>query len=225
MRDIKPIETYYNGYRFRSRLEARWAVFFDAMGIKYEYEPEGFVGAYGEPYLPDFYLSDFDVYAEVKGSDKQLYEAANKLEGVVDYQSTPISYAGLILLGPIPYKADHIPYFDMIYWNKGVCSTKCLFDMGSFIHGTCYPTKPESNDWNYYGIDARVDCGSPLPPSVSVEAKYQHWEKTTIWMKRPFQFTNDGYSKARQARFEYGETPHTNKKYLDEECRLYDIPF
>ena len=40
--DIKPIETYYNGYRFRSRLEARWAVFFDALGVPYEYEPEGF---------------------------------------------------------------------------------------------------------------------------------------------------------------------------------------
>jgi hypothetical protein len=33
---IKTIETIYNGYRFRSRLEARWAVFFDAMGIKYD---------------------------------------------------------------------------------------------------------------------------------------------------------------------------------------------
>ena len=29
MSDIKAIETYYKGYRFRSRLEARWAVFFD----------------------------------------------------------------------------------------------------------------------------------------------------------------------------------------------------
>ena len=28
--EIKPIETHYKGYRFRSRLEARWAVFFDA---------------------------------------------------------------------------------------------------------------------------------------------------------------------------------------------------
>lgn len=40
--EIKPIETYYNGYRFRSRLEARWAVFFDALGVRYEYEPEGY---------------------------------------------------------------------------------------------------------------------------------------------------------------------------------------
>lgn len=39
---IKPIETIYNGYRFRSRLEARWAVFLDSLGVKYEYEPEGF---------------------------------------------------------------------------------------------------------------------------------------------------------------------------------------
>ena len=27
---IRPIETEYRGYRFRSRFEARWAVFFDA---------------------------------------------------------------------------------------------------------------------------------------------------------------------------------------------------
>jgi hypothetical protein len=29
---LRPLETLYNGYRFRSRLEARWAVFFEAMG-------------------------------------------------------------------------------------------------------------------------------------------------------------------------------------------------
>lgn len=51
---IKAIETVYNGYRFRSRLEARWAVFFDALGVKYEYEPEGFELPSGQWYLPDF---------------------------------------------------------------------------------------------------------------------------------------------------------------------------
>lgn len=39
---IKSIETKYNGFRFRSRLEARWAIFFDMVGLKYEYEVEGF---------------------------------------------------------------------------------------------------------------------------------------------------------------------------------------
>ena len=64
--NIKPIETHYNGYRFRSRLEARWAVFFDKIGQRYEYEPEGFdLGVHGR-YLPDFYLPDIGRYIEVK---------------------------------------------------------------------------------------------------------------------------------------------------------------
>lgn len=63
---IKAIETVYNGYRFRSRLEARWAVFFDTLGIKYEYELEGFdLGSAGW-YLPDFWLPQVKMWAEVK---------------------------------------------------------------------------------------------------------------------------------------------------------------
>ena len=64
---IKAIETEYNDYRFRSRLEARWAVFFDALGIKYEYEKEGF-DVNGTWYLPDFWLPEQDCWYEVKGS-------------------------------------------------------------------------------------------------------------------------------------------------------------
>ena len=78
MGKIKAIETAYNGYRFRSRLEARWAVAFDAMGIRYEYEPEGFDLGDGICYLPDFLLHGIrgrhkgdseprDVWVEVKG--------------------------------------------------------------------------------------------------------------------------------------------------------------
>lgn len=63
---MKPIETLYNGYRFRSRLEARWAVFFDSLGIEYEYEPEG-VDIGGVRYLPDFYLPESRSFFEVKG--------------------------------------------------------------------------------------------------------------------------------------------------------------
>lgn len=49
------IETRYKGYRFRSRLEARWAVFFDAAGVKWEYEFEGYdLGNVW--YLPDFMM-------------------------------------------------------------------------------------------------------------------------------------------------------------------------
>lgn len=63
---IKPISTKYNGYYFRSRLEARWAVFFDSIGLRYEYEIEGFEFSDGTKYLPDFYLPDWNFFFEVK---------------------------------------------------------------------------------------------------------------------------------------------------------------
>jgi len=65
---IKAIETRYSGYRFRSRLEARWAVFFDALEIEYQYEPEGFdLGELGW-YLPDFWLPEQQIWIEIKGA-------------------------------------------------------------------------------------------------------------------------------------------------------------
>ena len=36
---MKPIATKIRGVRFRSRLEARWASVFTALGWKWEYEP------------------------------------------------------------------------------------------------------------------------------------------------------------------------------------------
>jgi len=62
---LQPIETVYRGYRFRSRLEARWAVFLDAAGIKWEYEGQGF-DLNGVRYLPDFWLPRARVFLEVK---------------------------------------------------------------------------------------------------------------------------------------------------------------
>ncbi len=65
--EIKPIETNYGGCRFRSRLEARWAVFFDALGLRWEYEPEAYALPSGN-YLPDFrlHLTRGVVWFEVK---------------------------------------------------------------------------------------------------------------------------------------------------------------
>ena len=64
---IKAIETEYDGHRFRSRIEALWAVFFNAIGLKYEYEIEGF--QMGElRYLPDFYIPSLDRWFEIKGT-------------------------------------------------------------------------------------------------------------------------------------------------------------
>lgn len=63
---IKAKPTPYNGHHFRSRLEARWAVFYDELGIKWVYEPETFEFPDGTLYLPDFYLPGIGAYVEIK---------------------------------------------------------------------------------------------------------------------------------------------------------------
>lgn len=72
--EIKPIETRYDDHRFRSRTEARWAVFFNALGLEYHYEKEGY-DLEGDWYLPDFHLPAFPMWLEVKGaapSDREI---------------------------------------------------------------------------------------------------------------------------------------------------------
>jgi hypothetical protein len=89
---IKAIETQYKGYRFRSRLEARWAVFFDALGVKWEYESEG-LNIDGEWYLPDFRLFEpFPCLIEIKPQDKKIVAnrphvyLAGKMSSGYDYR-------------------------------------------------------------------------------------------------------------------------------------------
>jgi len=53
--EIQAVPSVYGGVEFRSRLEARWAVFFDAIGVEWYYEFEGYKLRSGW-YLPDFYL-------------------------------------------------------------------------------------------------------------------------------------------------------------------------
>ncbi len=80
---IKAIETKYSGYRFRSRLEARWAVFFDALGVKWEYEIEGYDLGEDGWYLPDFWLPELESWVEIKpvknSFDPELLSKLGKL--------------------------------------------------------------------------------------------------------------------------------------------------
>ena len=83
---LKPIETVYKGYRFRSRLEARWAVFLDTIGWDWRYDDEGY-DLDGEWYLPDFRLLDVaegtGLWLEIMGvkpeEDGREFQLARKL--------------------------------------------------------------------------------------------------------------------------------------------------
>lgn len=52
--NIPALPASYRGVTFRSRLEARWAYYFDLIGCDWQYEPEGYGLASGN-YCPDFW--------------------------------------------------------------------------------------------------------------------------------------------------------------------------
>lgn len=71
---ITALPVWHKGYRFRSRLEGRWGVFFESIGIEFEYEPQGFKLENDVCYLPDFWLPVTRTYAEIKPSDPTAEE-------------------------------------------------------------------------------------------------------------------------------------------------------
>lgn len=98
---MQVIPTTYNGIRFRSRIEARWAVFYDALGIPWQYEQEGYKLDGGLCYLPDFSLTDFmsaghRAFIEIKGGYPTADEIS-KAEALVaaTYDVLFIFYVGV----------------------------------------------------------------------------------------------------------------------------------
>jgi hypothetical protein len=140
MATIRAIETVFGGYRFRSRLEARWAVFLTTLGVPFQYEPEGFkIGRLR--YLPDFYLPEAFGWIEAK----PLAPDERELEKAIGFASkaeTPIAiFAG----EPWPWKHDII-VCDMDFALKRSRPTGRALPCA---HDYCWQFP------NWYGGDAR----------------------------------------------------------------------
>lgn len=222
--DIKAIETEYNGYRFRSRLEARWAVFFDAAEIKYEYEPEGFEVKVSDKevyrYLPDFYLPDFDLWVEVKPSKSKLIDEEKKLCAFLKYDTQIAKSNGLIILGQIPnyveYDEDNekcfFPAFPL-FWNEFlIASGKVQFAKLDKTKGIVVFTNvpydfQTSDELRFPDFPFNEDLYL-MTTKVKTYDKYGY-----IWNMSETQSIDcacelkECFLKARKARFEHGETP------------------
>lgn len=61
---------------FHSDVEAQWSIFFDAMGIKYEYEKDTFQ-LDGASFIPDFWLPQVNMWADVKPSRHSKEDTRN----------------------------------------------------------------------------------------------------------------------------------------------------
>lgn len=215
---VKAIETEYNGYRFRSRLEARWAVFFDAANIKYEYEPEGFESPDGTRYLPDFYLPEYDWYVEVKPPRPGAFEDIERASRFVGEKIKV-----LLLLGNIPPKRDiEFWHFSAMYYNplqRKVCIERCCVDVAWAEDQDSY-SRLEFTSWLFVDRKYHEDVWTlrRIPDRLKEVLTAMHDEEITTEQDDGSKFCwsdNFGenrikalsapYKKARQARFEFGE--------------------
>lgn len=196
MNDYKPIETIYNGYRFRSRLEARWAVFFDVLGIEYEYEPEG-INEDGINYLPDFYLPEFFSYFEVKR--KGLPENARDIAiDKIQYGAYTDTFSGIIAFGdPMD---DELFIFCQETDDDGGGSYNGAITIG--LHPeTKKPylfTYDDSRERQFFSTWESNEGFIPMVTNEYDTYEYEDFVDRIVMNARLC---------ARQARFEHGETP------------------
>lgn len=188
---IQAIETRYAGHRFRSRLEARWAVFFDTLGIRWEYEPQGYlVGPGRMPYLPDFRLPDLNTWVEVKGSTEDL--DLRLLHAAVLSGGLP-SALGLLLLGPVPDVPDgHLTAHWMLcnYDEQVVEQPFGFSDSGEYRNaGTDWISGAWPGEWEH--IPNLLEATTQPGPGCD-------YRDTGAPVRR-------AYEAARSARFEHGE--------------------
>ena len=124
---MKAVPTRYKGYHFRSRLEARWAVFFDALDLQWEYEPDGFELPDGTWYLPDFYFPQIKAYGEVKPDHDYdaMMQAAFKCKDLANAtQKNCLLLFGMPVKGGGYFAFPHneCNEYDSEWWGDGFCS-------------------------------------------------------------------------------------------------------
>lgn len=133
---IKAIETEYKGYRFRSRLEARWAVFFDMLELEWEYEAEGFILENGTRYLPDFWLPKLNTFVEIKPKtenygawpkDVKAFDLANLFQKSGDSREIVILCG---TPGPVELYEDTSSYYGFVQGDYSYVWCECP-DCGS----------------------------------------------------------------------------------------------
>jgi len=217
MNQIKAIETFYKGYHFRSRLEARWAVFFDTLGIEWKYEDQGFEcevhDHYDEKsgeqvckterYLPDFFLPERwgggGIYVEVKGDVNTLKKDWQRYSNMHDYGGILPGFAdsrgkarGLLLLSEIPEASTSKIYLHpILQHHKGLCKSYAFFNGGQV---SVIEDSPFSNMMDaapVYGLDVERD-------NWGIDTKQIH-------APRYYPKVYEAYAAARAARFEHGQ--------------------
>jgi hypothetical protein len=227
---LKAIETVYDGYRFRSRLEARWAVFFKTLGVKYEYEKEGFELGGDVRYLPDFWLPEQKCWVEIKGQNptQEEHEKCFELMNCVNPKGKRDEPHVYLFAGdiPLPDIQGSKSSWSAYGYDYSVCPphlldfcgwTECPFcHMVDITAGGTIEDLPCRCEKKYIRIGAIDDIlGDTFIGEVTIGTEqreaHRYMEHNYIKKRMSFLFWGDtprliaAYTAARQARFEHGE--------------------
>ncbi len=190
-RTVKTIPTWYDGYHFRSRLEARWAVFFKTLNIKYLYEPQGF-DIDGVPYLPDFAILLWKtLWAEVKPAIGTDPNGESRFRALI--ASQPAGTRGVLLTD----MADKFQRDYIVIWsegNGGYCEDAASWTVCSYGYHF---------DVRRGGGDCESCAGTGTPPNSVLTADEHAYvsgraSRWLCWHDRVL----DAYARARTFRFQ-----------------------
>lgn len=204
---LRPIETRAYGYRFRSRLEARWAVFFQTLGVQWEYEPQGF-DLDGQLYLPDFRVTTGNLVYWYEVKPLGTYKDA-KFDRFADMLILPHEKEHGCPPDNLEVRLLSGDPFD-VFGDCEVCP-RC----GVFVEPANIQCSDRyDNNWSYYCWDCDISTpsGGDHPDELGFAGTLYHPHKG--WM-----ITSDDQHRilhekliractaARSARFEHGEFP------------------
>ncbi|HZN76073.1 MAG TPA: hypothetical protein VFC00_30955 [Micromonosporaceae bacterium] len=209
---IKAIETEYKGHLMRSRLEARWAVFFDALGIPWHYEEQGYELPSGR-YLPDFRIEggalvgSADLWVEVKGKlEHDAFVKVVRAAYELPRDPTRLTWPQVLLLCEVPEPGDPTLMTRIDARPDGVALQRVRWR--GFLVGTS-----RANTRRHYSTEPIGD------PEVFPIADLDRWtEAHTIGIRHwadgnliDFTLQHDrevaaAHRAARSARFEHGQS-------------------
>lgn len=186
------IQTMYSGCRFRSRLEARWAVLLDRLGADWEYEPEGFVLSDETYYLPDFLVHNVegraggdDLWIEVKGEMTQKDADKVNMFAFPDGMLTGLDKPDrkIFVVGGIPHFKD--------FWD---------------LHRQIEEAKESDPFSKMYSLETVDGDNWGAMPAITKSGKFCLHAAGNVGEVDTDRTVN-AYAAALQARFEHGETP------------------